>query len=79
MTFSLDDAVADLAQATANVEWASRNAFSCPGGTCAVYTPSGRDFVTYDRVHASRVASSEFGRAVLRPWLHRLVTRLETD
>ncbi|MEM7728553.1 MAG: acyltransferase [Pseudomonadota bacterium] len=79
MTFSLDDAVAEFAERTANVEWASRNAFYCPGGTCSVYTPSGQDFVTYDRVHASLAASSEFGQAVLRPWLHRLVARLEAD
>ncbi|MGB3456185.1 MAG: acyltransferase family protein [Litorimonas sp.] len=78
MTFSLDDAVADFAARTDNVEWTSRNDFYCPGGQCAVYTPSGVDFVTYDRVHASLAASTEFGRAVLRPWLHRLAARAET-
>jgi len=71
MTFSLDTQVVELAERYEGVYLASRNAFVCPGNKCAVYTPSGRDFVTYDRVHFSATASREFGQAVLRPWLER--------
>jgi peptidoglycan/LPS O-acetylase OafA/YrhL len=78
MTFSMDETLASLASRHEGVNWSSKNAFFCPGKRCAVYTPSGRDFVLYDRLHLSATASQEFGLAVVRPWLQRFISENET-